>query len=91
MDPDYEQNEDKYKGIKAELLGENSDGDESGSNSDSDESDSEDEKGRVNHWSIYFCPATLNRPWKKQPKILNHINLIIFFTVIKLYKSIIKL
>ena len=47
MDPDYEQNEDKYKGIKAELLGENSDGEESGSGSDSDESDSEDEKGRV--------------------------------------------
>jgi len=44
VDPDYEQNEDKYKGIKAELLGENSDGDESGSGSDSDESDSEDEK-----------------------------------------------
>ena len=90
MDPDYEQNEDKYKGIKAELLGENSDGDESGSNSDSDESDSEDEKGRVNHW-INFFPATLIRPWKKTAKNIKSHKLDYFFTVNKLYKSIIKL
>jgi pre-mRNA-splicing factor CWC22 len=43
FDPKYLENEEKYKFIKAEILGEDS-GDESGS--DSDEDDSEGEEGK---------------------------------------------
>ncbi|KAF9557204.1 MIF4G-domain-containing protein [Agrocybe pediades] len=42
FDPNYQENEEKYKAIKAEILGEDSD-EESGSESD-EESDSEDEE-----------------------------------------------
>ena len=42
FNPHYLENEDKYKSIKAEILGEDSD-DESGSSSD--EEDSEEEEG----------------------------------------------
>lgn len=40
VDPNYPENEEKYKAIKAEILGEDSD-EESGSSEDSDESDDE--------------------------------------------------
>lgn len=43
FDPKYPENEERYKSIKAEILGEDSD-DESGS--DSDEDDSEEEEGK---------------------------------------------
>ena len=43
FDPHYLENEDKYKSIKTEILGEDSD-DESGSGSDED--DSEEEEGK---------------------------------------------
>lgn len=50
FDPDYEENEKKYAEIKAEILGEGSDEEESGSEYDSDESsaesDSEDEEDK---------------------------------------------
>jgi pre-mRNA-splicing factor CWC22 len=41
FDPNYLENEDKYKAIKAEILGEDSD-EESGSEEESDESDDEE-------------------------------------------------
>ncbi|QRV86759.1 pre-mRNA-splicing factor CWC22 [Ceratobasidium sp. AG-Ba] len=44
FDPNFLENEEKYKEIKAEILGEGSDDDESGS---SDESDSDEEGGAV--------------------------------------------
>jgi pre-mRNA-splicing factor CWC22 len=43
LDPKYLENEERYKSIKAEILGEESD-DESGSASDEDDSDEEDGK-----------------------------------------------
>ena len=43
FDPKYLENEERYKSIKAEILGEDSD-DESGSGSDED--DSEEEEGK---------------------------------------------
>ena len=42
FDPKYLENEERYKSIKAEILGEDSD-DESGSGSDEDDSDEEEE------------------------------------------------
>ena len=44
FDPNYLENEDRYKSIKAEVLGEDSDA-ESGSGSD-EEDDSEEEEGK---------------------------------------------
>lgn len=45
FDPQYLENEDRYKSIKAEILGEDSDDDESGS--ESDEEESEEEEGKL--------------------------------------------
>jgi pre-mRNA-splicing factor CWC22 len=47
VDPNYLENEEKYKEIKAEILGEGSDDEESGSeeSSDEDENEDEDEEG----------------------------------------------
>ncbi|KAI0029326.1 MIF4G-domain-containing protein, partial [Vararia minispora EC-137] len=44
FDPNYLENEDKYKQIKVEILGDSSDEDESGSDEESDEDDSDDEE-----------------------------------------------
>lgn len=46
FDPKYIENEERYKSIKAEILGEDSDEDESGSEESSDDSEEdEDEEG----------------------------------------------
>lgn len=50
FDPDYVKNEERYKEIKAEILGEDSD-EESGSDESSDESD--DEEGQSLHFALF--------------------------------------
>lgn len=46
LDPDYLENEEKYKEIKAEILGEEGSDEESGSESDEDE---DEDKGLWSH------------------------------------------
>lgn len=45
LDPNYLENEEKYKAIKAEILGEGSDEEESGSEESSDGDESDEEAG----------------------------------------------
>jgi pre-mRNA-splicing factor CWC22 len=45
FDPKYLENEERYKSIKAEILGEDSD-EESGSGSDEDDSEEPEEEGK---------------------------------------------
>ena len=47
FDPNFLENEEKYKAIKAEILGEDSDEDESGSEDDSSDDSSDDEQGKA--------------------------------------------
>ena len=54
FDPNFLENEQRYKDIKAEILGEDSSGEEeSGSEEDSDE-DEEDEEG------VYICAPSFS-------------------------------
>lgn len=62
FDPNYLENEEKYKEIKAEILGEDSD-DESGSGS---ESDSEDEEAG----EYIECPCRRVLTWVQFPTSL---------------------
>ena len=48
FDPNYIENEERYKSIKAEILGEGSDEEESGSEESTDD-DEEDEEGKRHH------------------------------------------
>lgn len=63
VDPSYLQNEEKYKAIKAEILGEDSsDGDESGS----EESESEGEGTCLNDSQPVYGLMQHRQPWKKR-------------------------
>lgn len=50
FDPKYMENEEKYKSIKAEILGDDSDEDEDGSEASEDEDDEED-----GSWGLFLC------------------------------------
>lgn len=47
FDPNYVENEEKYKSIKAEILGEDSDGE--GEDTASDESSDDEDEGKSDH------------------------------------------
>ena len=54
FDANYLENEERYKSIKAEILGEDSDDDESGSEESSDEDSDEDEEGMSSSSSCWY-------------------------------------
>jgi hypothetical protein len=63
FDPKYLENEERYKSIKAEILGEESD-DESGSGSDEDDSGEEEGKYYVLYRSL-FIQSTYFQSWNR--------------------------
>jgi hypothetical protein len=63
LDPNYLDNEEKYKSIKAEILGEDSDDDESGSGGE-ESSDEDDEEGSylLQSYPEFKVPHTMQLP-----------------------------
>lgn len=65
FDPKYVENEERYKAIKVEILGEDSEDEESGSEESSEEE--EDEEGMLHFASPFGHILTILQLWRKRP------------------------